>query len=152
MRKKPERLKLRTEELEAILERARSAPLSEEDLRTLKAALATLEFLTQELKQKRTSIERLRHLLFGPPSEKTQNVLGQRRPEEEAGAEAKAQSSGQARERKRPGRTGAMGPRRTGGPSGWRSPTNRCAQGIGARRAGARARYTSSPSQGLSCA
>lgn len=67
---KPKRLALNLGELEAILERTRSSPLSEEDHDKLKAVLSTLAYLTQELEKKRTSIERLRRLLFGPRTEK----------------------------------------------------------------------------------
>ena len=59
--------------LEAILEQARSKPLSDEQHRQLHAALTTLAFLTEELEKKRTSIRRLRHVLFGPGSEKLAN-------------------------------------------------------------------------------
>lgn len=42
---------------------------------TLKSAVATLAFISQELERKSASIQRLRRLLFGS-SEKTRNVLG----------------------------------------------------------------------------
>lgn len=71
---KSERLELGMEELEAIVERTRAA-LSEEEHHHLKAALSTLVRLTQELEKKRTSISRLRHLLFGPRSEHSAKVL-----------------------------------------------------------------------------
>jgi transposase len=61
-------------EIEAILEQAKAA-LSEEQHRKLKAALETLAFLTSEIEDKRTSIKRLRKLLFGATSEKTKKVL-----------------------------------------------------------------------------
>ncbi len=70
-----ERVELEMTELEAILDGARSAPLSEEEHRQLKAVLSTLGQLTQELEKKRTSIDRLRDLLFGPRTEKTATVL-----------------------------------------------------------------------------
>ena len=73
-----ERVELEMTELEAILDGARSAPLSEEEHRQLKAVLTTLAQLTQELEKKRTSINRLRDLLFGPRTEKTATVLNKR--------------------------------------------------------------------------
>ena len=64
-------------ELEAIVEQARSTPLSAADHDKLKAVLSTLARLTQELENKRTSISRLRHLLFGARSENSAAVLKQ---------------------------------------------------------------------------
>lgn len=73
---------LPAEQLKAIVERAQSA-LSAEDHETLKAAMDTLiatqqlvSFLREELQGKRTSIERMRRLVFGTTSEKTAAVLG----------------------------------------------------------------------------
>jgi transposase len=57
-------------ELQAILEQARSTPLSEEQHYTLQAVVETLACPTQELEKKRISIGRLRNLLFGPRTEK----------------------------------------------------------------------------------
>jgi len=75
-RKAPyERRELRLEELQGIVERAKAA-LTAADYATLKAAVDTLAFLTQELAAKGTSIERLRKLLFGATTEKTSQVLG----------------------------------------------------------------------------
>src|SRR5512143_402968 len=71
-----ERRELKREELDAILERARSSPLTGEDYETLKSAVDTLAFLTAELQSKRTSLERLRKLLFGASTERTSQVLG----------------------------------------------------------------------------
>jgi hypothetical protein len=61
-------------ELKEILERAKSS-LSEEDFEKLDNALETLAFLTSELEKKGVSIKRLRNLLFGPSTEKTDNIL-----------------------------------------------------------------------------
>ena len=58
----------------AIVARAKEA-LSPEDHAKLKAALDTLAFLTAELERKQTSLARLRRLLFGAPTEKTQTIL-----------------------------------------------------------------------------
>jgi transposase len=60
----------------AIVERAKSAPLSEGDYATLKMAVDTLAFLTEELAAKGATVERLRRMLFGSKSEKTRNVVG----------------------------------------------------------------------------
>ena len=74
---RPGRSELRLEDLTAIVERAKAAPLGEADYTTLKAAVETLAFLTQELEGKGTTIERLRKLLFGASTEKTSQVLGE---------------------------------------------------------------------------
>jgi len=74
-KRKPRTLKL--EDLQGILDRTRTV-LSEQDQTTLKAAVDTLAFLTQELEAKGTTIERLRRMLFGPSTEKTSGVTGER--------------------------------------------------------------------------
>ena len=63
-------------ELIGIVERAKVA-LSEADYGTLKTAVDTLAFLTQELAAKGTTIERLRKMLFGASTEKTRSVVGE---------------------------------------------------------------------------
>lgn len=64
------------EELSAIVDRAKVAVLSETEHTQLRAAMETLVFLTQELQRKNTSLKRLRQMLFGSQSEKTEKVLG----------------------------------------------------------------------------
>lgn len=63
------------EELEAILEASRSGPLDAEQHRKLKAAIETLAYLTGELESRGTTLAKLRKLLFGPSSEKSEKVL-----------------------------------------------------------------------------
>ncbi len=74
-RPKVKHLDLDMAELETILEHTRSGPLSEEEHDRLKAVVTTLAHLTRELEKKRTSITRLRNLLFGPRTEKSGEVL-----------------------------------------------------------------------------
>jgi len=71
----PERIELDRSELEAILERAKTTALSEDEYETLHAAMETLIYLTQELEKNRVSVQRLKHLLFGSTTEKTQKVM-----------------------------------------------------------------------------
>ena len=78
-RPKSERVELSIEALEAILEQARTAPLSETQIGQLQGVLNTLGRLTQELEKKRTSLYRLRNLLFGPQTEKTEDILKQKK-------------------------------------------------------------------------
>jgi transposase len=61
-------------ELEAILEHAKAA-LSEDEYTKLHAAMDTLIYLTQELEKNRVSVQRLKRLLFGATTEKTQKVM-----------------------------------------------------------------------------
>jgi transposase len=61
-----ERRALDAQELRAILERARTAPLSGEDHDKLTAAIDTLTFITQLVEAEDVSGKQLRALLFGP--------------------------------------------------------------------------------------
>ncbi|HSK29584.1 MAG TPA: hypothetical protein VLA17_06430, partial [Candidatus Limnocylindria bacterium] len=63
-----ERLELNIEQLQRLLERAKQAPLSEPDYQALKAAVETLGYLTQLLEDRKTTIERLRQIVFGSSS------------------------------------------------------------------------------------
>jgi transposase len=72
-----ERIDLDQSELEAILERAKTTPMSEEEYVKLHAAIETLVFLTAELEKKRVSVQRLKQLLFGATTETTQRVMKQ---------------------------------------------------------------------------
>lgn len=66
--------KVDMDEIRRILEHAKVS-LSEEEHRKLTAAIETLAFLTSEIEDKRTTIRRLRKLLFGSKSEKIRDVL-----------------------------------------------------------------------------
>ena len=68
----PKRLEPAMNDLEAILSRAEAGQaLTAEDCGTLRAVLETLQWLTGHLEQKDVTLDRLRRLLFGPTSEKT---------------------------------------------------------------------------------
>jgi transposase len=69
-----ERIDIGSEELQQLLERARER-LSEEDYRKLKAAVDTLEYLTELVADKDTTIRQLRQLLLPASTEKTKDVL-----------------------------------------------------------------------------
>jgi hypothetical protein len=60
------RREIDAQELRAILERARTAPLSGADHDTLTAAIDTLTFITQLVEAENVSGKQLRALLFGP--------------------------------------------------------------------------------------
>ncbi|MFC1482348.1 IS66 family transposase [Myxococcota bacterium] len=92
----PKRREVRLEELKAILARARTAPLSEEDLGKLEGAVDTLAFLTQELEAKGASIKRLRKLIFGASTEKTSQVTGKPTAGSAGGADSADEADGAA--------------------------------------------------------
>jgi len=102
-----ERVELSLEALEAILEQARTEPLSEAQIEQLKGVINTLGRLTQELEKKRTSIHRLRNLLFGPRSEKSADVLKKKRQKANDTSKAGASGKGKKKKRKGHGRNGA---------------------------------------------
>ncbi len=66
--------------LDAIVERTRTEPLPAHDHATLKAAVDTLARLTEELETTTTTLERVRRLIFGPRTERTDTVLGKDQP------------------------------------------------------------------------
>jgi len=68
-------LDLDRRELEAILEHAKTAPMSQAEYDKLHAVVETLVFLTAELEKKRVSVQRLKQLLFGTTTETTQKVM-----------------------------------------------------------------------------
>lgn len=66
--------KLPLQELEQLLERAR-ARLDAQDCQLLQCLIQTVQHLWQLVEQQDMSMGRLRHLLFGPHTEKTDHVL-----------------------------------------------------------------------------
>ncbi len=73
---KPGRREVNIKQLDAIVERTKSAPLTGEDHNTLRYAVETLSYLTQQIEAKGASIRRLRKLIFGSGTEKTSRVVG----------------------------------------------------------------------------
>ncbi len=69
------RIELHMDDLERLADRARQAPLSDDDYATLKAALHTLGYVAQLVEDKAVTIARLRQILFGASTEKTRDVL-----------------------------------------------------------------------------
>ena len=69
--------------LTAILERVREH-LSAEELSDLRGALDTLAFLTEEIGSKGARIQRLRQMLFGPRTEKTDRIFPDARRDDSA--------------------------------------------------------------------
>jgi transposase len=69
-------------QLDAIVERTRTAALPVDEHATLKAAVDTLARLTEELETTTTTLERVRRLIFGPRTETTDTVLGKGKSEQ----------------------------------------------------------------------
>jgi hypothetical protein len=99
--------------LAEILERARSAPLSEPDHRLLSLAVSTLTYLTEEVRAKNASLARIKRILFGARTEKTETVLrakkgagGEEKGKTESGAESPP-AGDPKKKRKGHGRNGA---------------------------------------------
>jgi transposase len=109
-----ENRELKHEELAAILERAKSSPLSGEEYEKLKAAVDTLAFLTAELQSKRTSLERLRGLLFGASTERTSQVLRESGAEREGPPGTSAETEGAEKPREQRAKEKSPGHGRNG--------------------------------------
>jgi transposase len=91
-----ERIDVQVEELKQALARSRQAPLEEPDYRKLEAAVDTLDYLTELVADKDTTIRHLRQLLLGSSTEKTRDVLQKAGGEPAGGAtEKKPEDSGQ---------------------------------------------------------
>jgi transposase len=75
-----QRVEAPMEELEDILERAKTSPLTDEECAKLRKALETLLYLTDLVGDKDTTIAKLRKILFGASTEKMRNLLGKEIP------------------------------------------------------------------------
>jgi len=101
------------DELKAIIDKAKTASLSEEDGEKLEAAVDTLAFLTNELEKKGVSIQRLRKLIFGSSTEKTSQVFKDTPEKSGGGSDSASDDAGGKKEgekkkkRKGHGRNGA---------------------------------------------
>lgn len=87
MKRPVERLEISMGELEDILERAKTSPLTEEECAKLHKAFETLMYVTDLVGDKDTTIARLRKILFGASTEKIRNVLGGKDPNAASSAE-----------------------------------------------------------------
>lgn len=74
--KKPERIDLSQEELEALLLRVESGSLQPGDYELIKAMAETIAYLSQAADKKSATIARLIRTLFGSTSEKSEVILG----------------------------------------------------------------------------
>jgi hypothetical protein len=76
MRTKPTIIELKMDKLQDILRRAETKQFEDEDYETIKVLAESYVHLTDLLKDKNTSIRRLRKMLFGAGTEKTEAVVG----------------------------------------------------------------------------
>jgi transposase len=73
---KPTTIEIDVQKLEDVLRRVEANELTEDDCQTIRTLLASYVHLTELLKDKNTSLARLRKLLFGASTEKTAAVIG----------------------------------------------------------------------------
>ena len=73
--KMPERIDMRAEELDALVERVKSGSLEEGDSQIVESMAETIKVLSSAMDDKNMSIKRLRRIIFGAQTEKTENVL-----------------------------------------------------------------------------
>lgn len=112
MKRAPQRIDIKREALERVLEHARVA-LTQAEYQQLKAALDTLVYLTQLLESKNTTIGRLRQILFGASTEKTAAVLSSRvaggdtTPHSDGATQPRGEAGGASPPREGHGRNGA---------------------------------------------
>ncbi len=96
--KRLERIDMRAEELDALVERVKIGSLQEGDSQIVATMVETLKFLSSAMDEKNMSIKRLRRILFGAKTEKTANVLktntGGKRP---TGSAKKKKAKGHGR-------------------------------------------------------
>jgi transposase len=102
--RKPKRKRMDIDlgELESILARTEDAPLDTQDREKLKAAIKTLAFLTQEIERKGTSLARLRKLIFGASTEKTDDVLGTSPGDDDKSKDDEKKTSDKDEKKKKP--------------------------------------------------
>jgi len=94
-----QRIEVGMNELESLLERARTSPLDEKDCAKIRAVFETYLYLTDLLEDKATTIDRLRKILFGSSSEKTRDVI----PQTPVASPAAAPDGAEPTPSKRPG-------------------------------------------------
>ena len=88
-RKSPEIIEVNSQQMEELLDRAASNTLTEEDIELMRQIFDSYAQFFQIVGDQNTTIARLRKLLFGSSSEKTDKVLGDtKEPNEPAGDDA----------------------------------------------------------------
>lgn len=105
---KPPLLELKPENLQSLLERVRPV-LPDEEYIQIKGVFDTLAYMTQLLENDKTTIQRLRQILFGASTEKLRKVLKKDAAPPQPGAPSQpAQGAEAGPEKKGHGRNGAQ--------------------------------------------
>jgi len=73
--KKPKRIDLNLDQVDALLKRVETGSLQQGDYEIIKAMVETIHLLSQSVDQKATSIRRLLRMLFGERTEKLKDVI-----------------------------------------------------------------------------
>ena len=73
--KKPKRIDLNLDQVDALLKRVETGSLQEGDYEIIKAMVETIHLLSQCVDQKAASIRRLLRMLFGDRTEKLKDVI-----------------------------------------------------------------------------
>jgi len=84
-------------ELDAAVDRMEAGTATPEDFKLMRGVNATLAFLSEELKSKRTTISRLTELMFGQTSEKTDKVCPKKKRKGESASGPKEPKPGHGR-------------------------------------------------------
>jgi len=100
--KRPERIDMKPEELDGLVARVKSGSLQEGDAQIVESMVETLKFLSAAIDEKNMSIGRLRRILFGAKTEKTEQVLktaagGTKATDSTGGAKKKRKIKGHGR-------------------------------------------------------
>jgi transposase len=75
-RKTPEIIEVTSEQVEELLQRAQSNALCDEDMELLRQIFESYAGFFKVVGDKNTTIARLRKMMFGATTEKSENVLG----------------------------------------------------------------------------
>ena len=75
-RKTPEIIEVTSEQVEELLQRAQSNALCDEDMELLRQIFESYAGFFEVVGDKNTTIARLRKMMFGATTEKSENVLG----------------------------------------------------------------------------
>ena len=111
--KAPKTVELSVEELNALVDRVNRGEVQQGDGEIIEAMAEMIKFINSVLKEKNISIKRLRRIIFGAKTEKTETVV--KKPQGEEKAQPKSAEDGDAaggaeqekKKRKGHGRNGA---------------------------------------------
>ncbi len=75
MKRRPESMDMRAEELDALVERVKSGSLEAGDTEIVESMAETIKLLSSAIEEKNMSIRRLRRIIFGAQTESAEKVL-----------------------------------------------------------------------------